>query len=101
MSVKINTPQDTIISINNIINQLLEKNFQRFLIDFEDHMDTAAGLSSSSFLHLNSRSGSSSTPGDSPGVPDFRNSFLIQAIADIKQKWNKNKTASREEKILK
>lgn len=65
--VKVTPLSDTIKVINSILDQLLDQNYHRYLIDFEDHMDTAA----------------TNSKGDH--IPDFRNSFIIQAILNCRK----------------
>ena len=65
-TVKVTPASDTIKAINNILDLLISKNFHRLLVDFEDHMDSAAAISTGN------------------SVADFRNAFLAQAILDCK-----------------
>ena len=64
--IKLTPSSDTIKVVNKILDQLLSKNYHRYLIDFEDHMDTAAANSKGEC------------------VSDFRNSFIIEAIQDCR-----------------
>ena len=65
-AVEISLSTDTAKAVNNIIDQFLAQNYHRMLIDFEDHMDSAAAMSNGKV------------------IGDFRNKFITQAILDLK-----------------
>ena len=65
-ATEISLSTGTAKTVNNVIDHLLALNYHRMLIDFEDHMDSAASMSSGEV------------------IGDFRNKFIIQAILDLK-----------------
>jgi hypothetical protein len=65
-AIEISLSTGTAKAVNNVIDQLLAQNYHRMLIDFEDHMDSAAAMSSGKV------------------IGDFRNKFVTQAILDLK-----------------
>jgi hypothetical protein len=65
-AIEISLSTGTAKAVNNIIDQLLAQNYHRMLIDFEDHMDSAAAMSNGKV------------------IGDFRNKFITQAILDLK-----------------
>jgi hypothetical protein len=65
-AIEISLSTGTAKAVNNIIDQLLAQNYHRMLIDFEDHMDSAAAMSNGKV------------------IGDFRNKFITQAILDSK-----------------
>ena len=62
--VKVTPKPENVKEVNIIIDRLLSKNYHRFLIDFENHMDSAVEISRENF------------------TADFTNSFISQAILD-------------------
>ena len=65
-TIEISLSTGTAKAINNVIDQLLAQNYHRMLIDFEDHMDSAAAMSCGKV------------------IGDFRNKSITQAILDLK-----------------
>ena len=66
LAIEISLSTGTAKVVNNVIDQLLVQNYHRMLIDFEDHMDSAAAMSNGKV------------------IGDFRNKFITQAILDLK-----------------
>lgn len=65
-AIEISLSTGTAKAVNNVIDQSLAQNYHRMLIDFEDHMDSAAAMSNGKV------------------IGDFRNKFITQAILDLK-----------------
>mmetsp|Transcript_12575 Transcript_12575/g.12202 ORF Transcript_12575/g.12202 Transcript_12575/m.12202 type:complete len:198 (-) Transcript_12575:17-610(-) len=57
--------KDTIVTVNNYIDKMLSLNSHQYLVDFEDHMDTAAASDKNET------------------VADFRNTFINKAVANM------------------